>query len=367
MGSLNNTTMKKLFTLFCLLGMHAWCFAQYPQVQIPGSQLRKLSSAVVGQEYELQVLLPAGYGTTAKKYPVVYLMDSQWDFPLVKSIYGQQYYDGFIPELIVVGVTWGGVNPNPDSLRVRDYTPTNDGNAAQGGHADQFLSFMKTELFPFVESNYQASDSGRILMGCSLGGLFTLYTLFTQPDLFSGYVAASPAIGWDKEALSGYEKQLAGGKLSNAKRVYMTIGDVERSRPAYEKFAAKLTAGKNATTVKSSILVNTGHSGTKSETYTRGLQFVFEKPKLALAPAVLHRYEGRYETGPGNHVQVKSEKGKLVLYVSPTETYPLYAASETEFYSNSGFLNLVFRLAQGKTEGFQLNTYGASRFIRKVE
>lgn len=51
-------------------------------------------------------LLPGGYAASTKKYPVVYLMDSQWDFPDLKSIYGQQYFDGFIPELIVVGVTW---------------------------------------------------------------------------------------------------------------------------------------------------------------------------------------------------------------------------------------------------------------------
>jgi len=78
---------------------------------------------VNGQEYVLQVSLPAGYDKSNKKYPVVYLMDSQWDFPLVTALYGEQYFDGFIPELIIAGITWGGTHPNPDSLRARDYTP----------------------------------------------------------------------------------------------------------------------------------------------------------------------------------------------------------------------------------------------------
>src|SRR6476661_8323754 len=160
-----------LFTA-CMLNASA----QYPTVDLPGSQVRKITSTIVGgQEYELHIMLPANYSSTSKKYPVVYLMDSQWDFPLVKCIYGEHYYDGFIPEMIIVGVTWGGINPNPDSLRARDYTPTKESRSPQSGGADQFLSFMKTELFPFIESNYKADPNNRSLMGCSLGGLITLY------------------------------------------------------------------------------------------------------------------------------------------------------------------------------------------------
>jgi len=194
-------TMKKLlaivFTIIVIEG-----YAQYPRVDIPGSETRKLTSSIVnGQEYELQILLPNGYQNATKKYPVVYLMDSQWDFPLVKCLYGEQYYDGFIPEMIIVGVTWGGINPNPDSLRVRDYTPSKEARQPQSGGADKFLSFMKNELFPFVETNYRADEKSRTLMGCSLGGLLTLYTLFTHTDMFNGYVAASPAFGWDREII----------------------------------------------------------------------------------------------------------------------------------------------------------------------
>jgi predicted alpha/beta superfamily hydrolase len=102
--------MKKFYTIvFLLAAMNV--NAQFPPVTVPGSEVRTIISSVIpGQVYELQILLPGGYKNSNKKYPVVYLMDSQWDFPLVKSIYGQQYYDGFIPELILVGITWGGSN-----------------------------------------------------------------------------------------------------------------------------------------------------------------------------------------------------------------------------------------------------------------
>jgi predicted alpha/beta superfamily hydrolase len=186
--------MKRLLALcFVSVFVQLKVSAQFPPVIIPGSEVRKLTSKIVaGQEYELQIMLPGGYAKNTKKYPVVYLMDSQWDFPLVKCIYGEHYYDGFIPELIVVGVTWGGINPNPDSLRARDYTPTSVPWTPQSGGADKFLSFMKEELFPFIESNYRAEADNRILMGCSLGGLFTMYAMFTHTDMFTGYAAASP-------------------------------------------------------------------------------------------------------------------------------------------------------------------------------
>ncbi|HMU46703.1 MAG TPA: alpha/beta hydrolase-fold protein [Chitinophagaceae bacterium] len=355
-----------LSILFILSVLNA--SAQYPRVDIPGSEVRKITSSIVtGQEYELQILLPSGYSVSEKKYPVVYLMDSQWDFPLVKSIYGQQYYDGFIPELIVVGVTWGGVNPNPDSLRARDYTPTKENRLSQSGGADQFLSFMKNELFPFIEKNYRARTDDRVLMGCSLGGLITLYTLFTQPELFTGYAAASPAIGWDREVIRKYEADFSKKKFNKAVRLYLTVGDVERGRPGFEKFAEMLKE-KNypMLSVGSRVLENTGHSGTKSETFSRGLQYIFEKPRLKLPNSILNKYTGSYQFSNGNSVELKNENNQLILFFSSNNKYILYAADETEYYSTAEFLNIKFDTENNTINGFQLNRYGNSQFLKRV-
>jgi predicted alpha/beta superfamily hydrolase len=359
--------MKKLLALLPVL-MTTGLLAQYPRVDIPGSEIRRITSEIVrGQEYELHILLPAGYKNSDGKFPVLYLMDSQWDFPLVKSLYGEHYYDGFIPELIVVGVSWGGSHPNYDSLRARDYTPTKEARLPQSGGADKFLSFMKEELFPFIENNYKADSGNRTLMGCSLGGLLTLYTLFTQPGLFTGYAAASPAIGWDRGVLYQYEKEFYQKGAPKPVRVYMTIGDVERSRPAFERFAHAMKERKYpAVSLRSRILENTGHSGTKSETYGRGMQFVFERPNLDLDAATLNDYAGTYETPSGNRIELKNENGRLALYFSPAGRYGLFAATKTDFYSNSEFFNLRFQSGAGILKGFILNRYGHSEFVKKI-
>jgi predicted alpha/beta superfamily hydrolase len=175
--------MKKILLFISVCFLTEMTTAQ--EVKIPGTQTRKITSSIVaGQEYELQIMLPGNYSNTNRLYPVVYLMDSQWDFPLATAIYGEQYYDGFIPPMIIVGVTWGGTNPKPDSLRARDYTPSAlIKELPQSGGAEKFLSFMKEELFPFVERNYRADKNDRTLMGCSFGGLFTIRFVFTTGNV----------------------------------------------------------------------------------------------------------------------------------------------------------------------------------------
>src|SRR4051794_1395206 len=100
--------MKKTMLLFLAILFVTISFSQDNPVTIPGSQTRTFTSNIVnGQQYALQISLPASYAKSNKKYPVIFLMDSQWDFPLVTALYGQQYYDGFIPEVVIVGITWG--------------------------------------------------------------------------------------------------------------------------------------------------------------------------------------------------------------------------------------------------------------------
>jgi predicted alpha/beta superfamily hydrolase len=360
----------KFLLITILVAFCTYSNAQFPKVEIAGSQVRKITSYIVpGQEYDLQIMLPSGYETSNKKYPVVYLMDSQWDFSLVNALYGEQYFDGFVPAMIIVGVTWGGTNPNPDSLRARDYTPTKEARAPQSGGAANFLAALKKEIIPFVESNYKADNSDRILMGCSLGGLFTLYSMFTEPGLFQRYVATTPAIGWDNEVIYQYEKAYFEKKSTAPARLFITMGEVERELPAYTKFINHLNSRKyTSIQLKSRVLENTGHSGNKGEGYARGLQYVFARPSMKLDNATLSSYVGSYTLANGNTVDIKTENNQLVLYFSPTNRYPLKAANEKDFYSTAEFLNLSFNKGlNNNASSFLLERYGSSQLANKLK
>lgn len=358
--------MKYVLCLLFVVSVYKLAAQKYPEVTIPGSHLRYITSSIVtGQEYELDIMLPAGYEGSTKKYPVVYVMDSQWDFPLVKCIYGEQYYDGFIPEIIVVGVTWGGGK----ILRARDYVPPTKADApGAAGGADKFLDFMKTELFPFIESNYRADGDNRTLIGCSLGGLLTLYTLFTHTEMFTGYAAASPALGWDNGGLSKHEEVFSKKQLTKPVRVYMTVGDVEGGRKDFEQFAAtmKSRAYKNVN-LYSKVLENTGHSGTKNETYARGLQYVFERNQLKLSDAALKKFIGTYKVAKDDRqVEIKNENGGLTLHF-PQGSIPLLADSENHFYATSAFFNIYFKESNNAVEGFDLATYEETLTLKKIK
>jgi predicted alpha/beta superfamily hydrolase len=295
-------------------------------------------------------------------------MDSQWDFPLLTALYGQQYYDGFIPELIIVGITWGGNHPNPDSLRSRDYTPTNEKRLPQSGGADQFLSVIKNEVFPLIESNYSTDTNDRTLVGCSLGGLFTMYTLFTHPGMFNRYVAASPAFMWDNNILNKYEEQYHANTSNPSATLFMCVGGVETSVPGFEKLTSLLN-NRHYTNlrIESKVLENTGHSGTKGEGYARGLQFVFKRPSLQLSSNILEQYKGSYKMSDGTTAQIKPGNGSLVATVG-NSTFKLLAASETDFYITSSFLKIHFEKDdKSNVSGFRLERYGNSEFVNKIK
>jgi len=147
----------------------------------------------------------------------------------------------------------------------------------------------------------------------------------------------------------------------------MTIGGVERSAIGFEKLVSHMT-DRHYTSVRfrSKVLENTGHSGTKNETYSRGLQYVFERPSLKLDAAGLNKYVGTYELADGYKVEIKNENNSLALYLGNNNKYQLYAAGEADFYSVNEFLNIHFKNNNAKVEGFQLDQYGGTQFIKKT-
>ena len=66
---------------------------------------------------------------------------------------------------------------------------------------------MEREIIPFVEARYRVDTSYRVLGGSSLGGLFALYVLFTEPALFTAYIAPSPAMPFARDWLFGTRRR----------------------------------------------------------------------------------------------------------------------------------------------------------------
>ena len=248
---------------------------------LPGTQTLTLPATPEGRRYQLAVQLPASFGRDAqRRYPVLYLTDAYWDFPLVAASYGNLAYDRVVPEFIIVGLGYAGDNLDYGELRGWELSPVRLGPLATGtGHADKFLAVLEKDIFPLVERDYRADPAQRYLAGSSLGGLFTLHAMYARPELFKGYIAASPAVVVGGDWIIGQAKVYAAtGKPINA-RLYVTGAEYEW--PGFlagiQRYQVLLPALKHPGLVfQNRTIDGERHAGTKSESYTRGMRFVFE-------------------------------------------------------------------------------------------
>ncbi|MBI3792588.1 MAG: tetratricopeptide repeat protein [Gemmatimonadetes bacterium] len=167
-----------------------------------------VQSTILKEKRKLLVWTPPSYRDTTyppRAYPVLYLLDGDAHFHSVTGLI-QFLSTGIngtfvVPEMIVVAI--------PNTNRMRDMSPTNvkagpDGRAMPGlevtGGMGNFLSFIKNELIPHVDSAYRTSGY-RIFVGHSLGGITVVNALYTMPETFSAYLAIDPSLWWDSNLL----------------------------------------------------------------------------------------------------------------------------------------------------------------------
>jgi len=251
--------------------------APFPKVTVPNSEIRTLTSKDTGRNYDLYVHIPASYSQdTTRKYPVLYILDGQWDFKLMDSVLGGLVYDKFVPEMLMVGITYSGENPDYNSLRAMDYTPVARPDPKGSGDGPKFLKFLKTELVPFIESNYRADSSHRLLQGSSYAGLFTLYALFSDPTFFSGYIAASPAVNYADRYAFNQEAEYARNHKELPAKLYLAVGGAEELNEPVQEFMKVLRSRKyKGLKLETRVVEGERHAGNKPEIFNRGLRFLF--------------------------------------------------------------------------------------------
>jgi gluconolactonase len=252
-------------------------------VTIPETEIRTITSRETGHRYDLYVYKPARITRDgARKYPVLYLLDGQWDFKLLASIQGGLFYDRYVPDVIIVGITYSGPRANYDSLRAVDYTPVASPANPNSGGGTRFLAFLERELIPFVESEYPADPARRGLMGNSLGGLLALHALLTKPGLFAGYVAGSPAVTYASGAAFAAESAYARGNNALPARLFVAVGSDEPLAAPVQAYVRTLQARKHRGFVlESRVIAEERHAGNKPDGLNRGMRFLFRDTTAA--------------------------------------------------------------------------------------
>lgn len=196
---------------------------------MPRSDVRELA-APSGGTYRIFISWPEGPPPPVG-YPILYTLDGNESFPSAASVaLGIGPYLGFEPG-IIVGIGY----PGP-SRRAFDYTPTIPEDtemlmpSSAAGGADAMLDFIVKDVRPMIEAEFPVDRSRQTLAGYSLGGLFVLDTLFTHPDLFQTYVAASPSIWFGEKQVLKKEAGLSALLLATKAHphVVLSAGEFEQ-------------------------------------------------------------------------------------------------------------------------------------------
>lgn len=283
---------KKYLLLFAmLLGITASTFAQqtHKQFVLSNTEIIPIHSKITGRDHELVVVYPSSYKTNSeKKYPVLYYLDAYWDTPLLVSTYGNLIYDNQVPEFIMVGLSYPSSANYGDERRI-DYTFT--AVDEKSGKANLFLDFIQKEVAPLIESQYRGEKTDRVIAGNSLGGLLTITAAYQAPDFFAGYIALSPAVEWDKQALVKLDNHYAKTHKALSGRMFISYGTTEY--PAFRDPIIHFQKQLSARNYQGLELLNYAmegldHTGVKGDGYVRGLIWVW-KPKKPAGPSGLER------------------------------------------------------------------------------
>ncbi len=153
-------------------------------------------SVVLHQQRGIDVYLPQeSEKSPAQRYETLYVLDGNWDAKVVAQTVDFLHNVGYLPPIIVIGVP-NHFDENHVDSRDHDLTPTAVAGQARSGGAAEFLSFLKTELVPYVDQHYPTNHIN-LVHGHSYGGLFLNYVLATDPSAFGGYIILDPAMWWD--------------------------------------------------------------------------------------------------------------------------------------------------------------------------
>lgn len=234
-----------------------------------------LHSKLLNQDRPYWVSLPQSYEKKANRdrYPVLYLLDAEWNFYLVCPVMQFMNQSRQTPGFIVVGI------PNID--RDRDLTPTPYPNLPTSGGGAMFERFLNEELAPEINAKFRTVPY-RILVGHSAGGALAADAFLRQTNGFQGFIAIDPALGWVNQDLIRRAKEFVPQANSRAAIFITTAGwrqppnETNPMSPAQELFASILK-----TNVSRGIRVGyeveaEDHNSSRLLGLYDGLRFIFD-------------------------------------------------------------------------------------------
>ena len=205
-----------------------------------------IASRALGETRRINVYTPPGYAAAAgTRYPVLYMPDGglEEDFPHVIRTVDDAIRTGEMRPVIVVGIE--------NTERRRDMTgPTEVESdrkiAPHVGGSAIFRAFIRDELMPDIRRRVRGTGETGII-GESLAGLFIVETFLLEPSMFDHYIAFSPSLWWNHEALLAGAAARLKAMPARPTSLYLSGGGDDDINNENERLVAALKTSAPAT------------------------------------------------------------------------------------------------------------------------
>ncbi|WP_298400536.1 alpha/beta hydrolase-fold protein [Janthinobacterium sp.] len=226
---------RSLLIVLCCLANSA--LAAPASYVLENTEVRDIRAPALKRDYQLYVALPDSYRQGNKRYPVLFVTDANYAFPVVRNIAQRLNKHAGMEEVVVVGLSYANGDGGVYSRR-RDYTPTTPrkhdyrsdmpGRQPAFGEAKAYGQFISGEVFPFIASNYRVNMQRKVFIGHSYGSLLGLQFLLTEPRTFEHYILGSPSLWYDAGIMFEREQAYAASHKDLPASVFFGIGGLEK-------------------------------------------------------------------------------------------------------------------------------------------
>ena len=153
----------------------------------------------------IRIYLPPDYESSTKRYPVIYMTDAQNLYDKKTATAGEWQIDELMEKLhasgseltsIVVGIDHAEDNRGPEYM---PFSYSNVSEQAPGypakGKGEQFADWLALTLKPDIDKRYRtkAEREHTTMIGSSMGGLISCYTVLKHQETFSKAACLSSA------------------------------------------------------------------------------------------------------------------------------------------------------------------------------
>jgi len=227
----NSFTKIKGYLSILMLSLSANIYAQSSFVEDSLFSTKSLTfqSPILKGERDIQVYLPKNYQLGTRKYPVIYVLDSDFLFHQAVSISSTRSSRDLMPESIVIGIS-NSTNQQRFSLGMPMKKEVKGKVSFANGKPKVFLDFLAKELFPFAEKQFRTANH-RTIVGMSPTAGVVMTSYLNRPELFDAYIAIASDphfFGIDNELLADkFIKSVSQNKNAKKKWLYLSRGELD--------------------------------------------------------------------------------------------------------------------------------------------